>query len=428
LDFDTEAPRFWDEKDLGTKLSQVYDVCHGCRRCLNLCPSFNVLFDRIDASETGEVDGLKPEDYRRVEDVCYQCKLCYNHCPYTPPHRFDIDFPRLMLRAKAVRARKEGIPRSDRMLADPDRTGRLAALAAPIANWANRQPLTRLVIEKAVGVHRDFPLPIFVSETFDRWFRRRHGAAARPEGTARGKVALFISCSVNYNAPQTGRAAVDVLRRAGQEVVCPPQVCCGMPALDGGDIDSFKKNARENLTHLSAAVEAGYDIVSPGPTCSYVLKKDYPAMAGGAEAERVAARVFDLGEYLAKLVREGALDRDFKTPQGRIAYHLPCHLKSQNIGFRSRDLLALIPGTSVEMIDACSGVDGTWGMKKEYHDLALQVARPLIEGIKNAAPDRVVTDCPLAGLQIARGTGMKPVHPVEVLRDAYGLVDSEVER
>jgi len=175
-------------------------------------------------------------------------------------------------------------------------------------------------------------------------------------------------------------------------------------------------------------VDAGYEIVSPGPTCSYVLKKDYPAMSGGPEADRVAGHTFDLGEYLSKLAREGTLDRSFVAPQGRIAYHLPCHLKSQNIGFRSRDLLAMIPSTTVEMIDACSGVDGTWGMKKEYHDLALNVAKPLLEAVRRASPDRVATDCPLASLQIGRGTGTTPVHPVEILRDAYGLSDPEGER
>ena len=428
MEFDTELPRFWDEQDLGTKLRQVYDVCHGCRRCLNLCPSFNVLFERIDASESGEVDGLAPGDYRRIEDLCYQCKLCYNHCPYTPPHRFDIDFPRLMLRAKAQRARKEGVPLSDRALADPDRNGRLAGLAAPVANWASRNRSCRVLMEKVVGIHRSFPLPQFVSTTFERWFARRYGARAMPDGATRGRVALFYTCSVNYNTPSTGRAAVQVLLRSGQEVVCPKQVCCGMPALDGGDIPSFQKNAGENLKTLSEAVDAGYEIVSPGPTCSYVLKKDYPAMSGGPEADRVMGHTFDLGEYLSKLAREGTLDRSFVAPQGRIAYHLPCHLKSQNIGFRSRDLLAMIPSTTVEMIDACSGVDGTWGMKKEYHDLALNVAKPLLEAVRRASPDRVATDCPLASLQIGRGTGTTPVHPVEILRDAYGLSDPEGER
>jgi glycerol-3-phosphate dehydrogenase subunit C len=425
MEFDTTSKTFWDPDDLGAKLRQVYDVCHGCRRCLNLCPSFNVMFDRIDASETGEVDGLVPADYRRIEDVCYQCKLCYNHCPYTPPHRFDIDFPRLMLRAKAVRGREEGIPLSDRLLADPDKTGRRAASAAGIANRVATTRIGRVVMEKVLGIHRDFPVPAFVSETFARWFDRKFGASAKPASAPRGKVALFYTCSVNYNRPETGRASVAVLTRNGQEVSCPKQVCCGMPALDGGDIAAFQKNARENLAALAPAVDAGYSIVAPGPTCSYVLKKDYPAMVRSEDADKVAENTFDLGEYLARLGREGQLDTGFVKPQGKIAYHLPCHLKSQNIGFRSRDLLRLIPGTTVTMIDACSGIDGTWGMKKEYNDLALQVAKPLFEGVKAAEPDRVVTDCPLAGLQIERGTGHKTSHPAEVLRDAYGLKDED---
>ena len=426
MDFDTTSDTFWDPEDLGGKLRQVYDVCHGCRRCLNLCPSFNVMFDRIDASPSGEVDGLAPADYRRIEDVCYQCKLCYNHCPYTPPHRFDIDFPRLMLRAKAVRARAEGIPLGDRLLADPDRTGRLAAAGGGLASWGAGTRLGRVVMEKVLGIHRDFPAPRFVSETFDKWFSKKHGAAAKPASPARGKVALFYTCSVNYNRPETGRASVAILTRNGQEVACPKQVCCGMPALDGGDIEAFQKNARENLAHLAPLVDAGYAIVSPGPTCSYVLKKDYPAMVQGEDAEKVAANTFDIGEYLVKVAREGGgIDTGFVKPQGKIAYHLPCHLKSQNIGFRSKQLLEMIPGTEVKMIEACSGIDGTWGMKKEFNDLALQVAKPLFESVKEAQPDRVVTDCPLAGLQIERGTGHKTSHPAEVLRDAYGLNDED---
>jgi Fe-S oxidoreductase len=425
MNCDPKSASFWSEEDLGGKLQQVTDVCHGCRRCLNLCPSFNVMFERIDASTTGEADGLVPADYRGIEDACYQCKLCYNHCPYTPPHRFDIDFPRLMLRAKAVRARKDGIRLTDRLMADPDRAGRLASRAAPLVNWVASTALGRLLMEKAVGIHRKFPLPPFVATPFGRWFRGRYGRAASPDG-AKGSVALFSTCSVNYNRPGTGRAAVQVLLRNGLRVVYPDQVCCGMPALDGGDLASFERQARLNLGPLAEAVDEGCDIVTPGPTCSYVLKKEYTALVGGDQAEKVAARTYDLCEYLAGLSREGALDRSFTHPQGRIAYHLPCHLKSQNIGYKSRDLLSMIPGTTVEMVEACAGIDGTWGMRRENHDLALEVARPLFDAIRRAPPpDRVATDCHLAGLQIARGTGMVPAHPVEILRDAYGLEDPE---
>jgi len=279
-------------------------------------------------------------------------------------------------------------------------------------------------MEKTVGVHRGRELPRFHRQTFEKWWATRHGP---PEGTPRParKVALFPTCFVNWNDPSVGKAAVRVLEHNRCAVSCPPTRCCGMPALDGGDIPAFEANARANIDVMLSAVEDGCDIVVPGPTCSYVIKNEYPTLLSGRAAEdakRVSERTFDVCEYLIDLKRKNELDLEFRGEvPGKVAYHLPCHLKVQKIGYRSRDVLKLLPGTKVEMIDRCSAMDGTWGMKSEYYELSKKVAAPLFEDVKKAEADAVVTDCPLAGIQIADGTGERPVHPVKILQRAYGL-------
>lgn len=427
MGFDLASPDFWNREALEAELRRVFDICHGCRRCFNLCPSFNVLFELIDAKGE-DVANLTRADFTRIVDLCYQCKLCFNHCPYTPPHRWDIDFPRLMLRAKAVEARERGITRQDRWLGRTDALGRLGSRWAPLVNLANRWRPVRVLLEKVIGIHRDRNLPEYHRETFLRWFRayerRRVGARS-----GNGKVALFYTCYVNYHDPAVGRATVRVLERNGLEVAVPAQRCCGMPFLDGGDIESALANARENVRTLIELVRNGYDVVIPGPTCSYMLKHEYPVLLKGEDVRRVAERSFDLCEYLMKLHSEGRLDTRFDraAPQ-RIAYHLPCHLRAQNIGYKSRDLMHLIPGTRVQVIERCAGIDGTWGLKREYYPLSLKVADKLFRELEGEPFDLVVSDCPLAGLQIAQGTRRRPLHPIQVLARAYGLEDEGGER
>ncbi|HET6371872.1 MAG TPA: anaerobic glycerol-3-phosphate dehydrogenase subunit C [Candidatus Polarisedimenticolia bacterium] len=419
--YDIHGADYLDATAVEKEMRRVFDVCHTCRRCLPLCPSFPDLFQRIDGSATQEVDGLTTADMKSVVDLCYQCKLCYNHCPYHPPHRWMIDFPRLMLRARASRASREGVTLQDRILGMADAVGRFGTLFAPLSNWANKLRPNRVIMESLLGIHRDRNLPLFHRRTFSRWFRRRPKPAAggaRKEGGAR--VALFTTCTVEYNEPDIGRACVEVLERNGIEVTLPKQRCCGMPYLDGGDLDAAMACARANVEALSAAVADGLDIVVPGPTCSYTIKNEYPHMVGGPQAAEVASHTFDICEYLMRRHREGKLDTRFAQPVGRVAYHLPCHLKAQNIGYKSRDLLALIPGAEVTMAEGCSGVDGTWGFKKQYFDLSLKVAAPLIEKIESARPQATASDCPLACLQIEKARGEKPLHPIQIVRRAYG--------
>jgi Fe-S oxidoreductase len=376
------------------------------------------LFVSLDTEEVdGDAEKLVPGALKRVVDLCYQCKLCYNHCPYTPPHRWQVDFPRLMLRARAAEARRRGVTLQDRFLGNTDLVGRLGTLTARFVNWANTLAPHRAFLEAAVGLHRRRNLPPFAGRRFSTWFARRRPASFAPQA----KVALFTTCTVEYNDPAVGKAAVAVLERNRVDVALPPQRCCGMPYLDGGAVKEAQGLIRENVKALAAAVREGREIVVPGPTCSYMLKQEYPWLDGSDDARLVASHTRDLFEYLMRLHAEGKLDTNFSQRPGRVAYHLPCHLKAQNLGTKSADLLRLIPGTEVEVVEHCSGVDGTWGLKKEYYELSLKVAEPLFKGIEAARPDRVASDCPLAALQIAQGTGAVPRHPIQIVAEAYGV-------
>jgi len=471
---DLKSPEFWDRGAVDKELRRVYDICSGCRRCLPLCPSFKVLFDRLDVDAVdGDVEKLPTRDAKEVVDLCYQCKLCFNHCPYTPPHRWEVDFPRLMLRARAADARANGVTFQDRMLGNTELIGTLGRLAAPLSNWMNELAVHRAFLHAVAGIHRNRALPKFYRQTFSAWFRRRARARTARDASAAGvaiarepaaskdvptgretgdrasaagvptgretgdrasaagvptgrvpaaiKVAFFHTCTVEYNDPATGRAAVRVLERNRVDVSLPPQRCCGMPYLDGGAVDEAKALIRDNVKSLAAAVREGRTIIVPGPTCSYMLKQEYPWLDGSDDAKLVARNTRDLFEYLAELHAGGKLDTRFTRSTGAVTYHVPCHLRAQNIGLKSAEILRLIPGAEVNVVEKCSAVDGTWGFKKQYHELSLKLAKPLFDSITSAGAPVTATDCPLAALQIEQGTGRQAKHPIRVLAAAYGI-------
>ena len=417
MTLDIRQPGFWNLGLVDQELRRVYDICSGCRRCLPLCPSFKVMFDRLDAEAVdGDVEKLPAKDVKEVVDLCFQCKLCYNHCPYTPPHRWQVDFPRLMLRSRSAEARQKGVTLQDRFLGNTELVGRLGSLTAPLSNWASSLPPQRALMQAVVGIHKDRQLPPFHRETFSAWFDRRKAPSFQPQA----RVALFATCSVEFNDPATGKAAVAVLERNGVDVSLPAQRCCGMPYLDGGAVKEAKGLIADNVKSLAEAVRQGCLIVVPGPTCSYMLKQEYPWLDGSEDANLVAGHTRDLFEYLAGLHAAGKLDTRFPNPPRKIAYHLPCHLKAQNMGTKSADVLRLT-GAEVETIEKCSAVDGTWGMKKEYFQLSMKLAKPLFTGVREAGADCIATDCPLAALQIKQGTGLPARHPIQVLAEAYGI-------
>jgi Fe-S oxidoreductase len=418
--YDPKDPSYFDVAAVEKELARVTELCDGCRRCYRLCASFDYMLDDAIDCNDGDLSKITSADYRKIVDLCWQCKLCYNHCPYTPPHKWDIDFPRLMLRAKAARARAEGVTRQDAWLGNVDALGALGCATAPLSNWANDFGPARAMLQAVVGIDKTRKLPKFHHKTFARWFRERGG-----ERHAKGpKVAFFFSCSVNYNEPQVGRDAVSVLEKNGCRLSCPEQVCCGMPYLDGGDIEGATRNARKNVQALLPLVDEGAKVVVPQPTCSYVLKREYPMLVPGEPTEKVAAATQDLFEYLAGRHKAGSLAIDFpgKSP-GRIAYQIPCHLRVQNMGFKTRDVLQLIPGADVHTVESCTAMDGTWGMKMEYYPISLHYAKRVAHKMEAAHPQTFTTDCTLSALQIEEARGEKPLHPITILREAYGLPD-----
>lgn len=420
--FDLITPG-WGRPQLEKETLRVYEVCDGCRRCFNLCPSFKTLFDRIDRYES-HIARLSQQDLDQVAEECYYCKLCYNHCPYTPPHQYEIDFPRLMIAWKKHIVAEKGAPLRDRLLTKTDLIGRIGSLVAPFVNRAVQSKWLRALMERALGVHRDRRLIPFDSETFPSWWARR--SRTRTAGGSNGKVALFAGCLVNYQATDVGKATVQVLEKNGIEVVLPEQQCCGMPSFDLGDTDAIIQAAKTNMESFGPWLDRGYDIVSPVPSCSLMLKREYPYLIPGEDTARVAQRTFDICEYLMKLKRAGSLATDFLHKPGRVAYHVPCHLRDQNIGFKSKELMELA-GAKVEVIERCSGHDGTWGAKREFFPLSMGIAGQAVREIGSRPVDMVASDCPLAALQLdqagvtAYTGGRRTLHPIQIVRNAYGL-------
>lgn len=415
LCYDPNDARYWDRQGLQQELERIFEICHLCRLCFNLCPSFPALFEAVDR-HNGDVRQLKPAEVARVIDTCYQCKICYVKCPYTPDegHQFQLDFPRLMLRAKALRVKEQGLELRARLLARPELIGRLAGLTAPLANWANRQRWLRVGLERILGIHRNKLLPEFHRESFEQWLRKQPSPAGDPN-----RAVLFITCSVNFNAPQVGKDCLEVFARHGIALSCPPHRCCGMPALEAGDVALAQRLARANVASLAPHVRQGKKVVVLEPTCSYMLRKEYPELVGTAEAREVAAATRDACEFLFELKQQGQFNRAFRSTPGRIAYHLPCHLRAQNIGYRSRDLMRLIPGASVKLIEQCSGHDGTWSMKKEFFPLAMLAGKKAFDESQAAEAEVLASDCLLAGVQFQQAVGRRAVHPIQVLARAY---------
>jgi len=402
---------------------RIYEVCDGCRRCFNLCPSFNTLLDRIDGYE-GDVAKLTPADHHQVVDECYYCKLCFNHCPYTPPHQYQLDFPRLMILWKKRLAAERGVRWRDRLLIMTDLIGTIGSLTAPLTNWLLRNTLVRWLGEWLAGVHRDRHVLHFSRETFPRWFSCR--MAPKRETAPVRKVALFSSCLVNYQVTDVGKATVQVLERNGVEVVVPEQRCCGMPSFDIGDTQAMQQAAQANVASLHPWVAQGYDVVVPTASCSLMLKREYPELNQDEKTKQVAERTFDVCEYLMRMKKDGQLASDFPQKPGRVAYQIPCHLRDQNIGFKSKELMEFA-GAQVDVIEKCSGHDGAWSAKTEFFSLSMKIAEKAVRAIEQAPADLVASDCPLVGLQLDQAGasihagGKAARHPIQIVRDAYGL-------
>ena len=427
---DWRSDEFYEEPALFEELERVFDICHGCRRCFNLCNSFPTLFDAVDESESMELDTVPKSVYWDVVDHCYLCDMCYmSKCPYVPPHEFNIDFPHLMLRAKAVRFKQQGAPLRDKVLSATDTVGKLAGIpvVAQIVNATNRSKLGRSILESTFGVHRDAPVPDYYSRPARKRLKTHRGASgATAEATesTRGKVVLYTTCYGNRNHPAIDEDLVTVFEHNDIPVaLAEKEVCCGMPKLELGDLEAVAKAKDINIPILAAMVDEGWDIVAPIPSCTLMFKQELPLMfPDDTDVLKVRDAMFDPFEYLMLRHKDGKLKTEFKNSLGKVSYQVPCHLRVQNIGLKTRDLLQLVPDTQVDAIERCSGHDGTYAVKKEFHDISRKIARPVVNKVTKAEADHFTSDCPMAAEQIAQGVdGHDAENPMGLLKHAYGL-------
>ena len=426
---DWQSPDFYDEEKLGQEMYRVFDICHGCRRCVNLCTAFPALFDLIDEGPTGELDGVDKARYGEVVDRCYLCDMCYmTKCPYVPPHPWNLDFPHTMLRAKAVKFKRGPVKMRDRLLSSTDAVGKLASIpvVAQVVNGANRSAAARSVMQSALGVHKDRELPPYTSRRFRSHAQPDASFAVKDGAQTPGKVAIFATCYVNYNEPGIGHDLLRILAHNEiPAVLVEKEACCGMPKLELGDLDAVAELKAQNIPALVKLARAGYAILTPVPSCTLMFKQELPLMfPGDREVQDVAEAMYDPFEYLVLRHKDGLMRTDFRQALGKVSYHIPCHLRVQNLGQKTRELLEKIPGTQVTTVERCSGHDGTWGVKTEYFDQSMKIGRPVFRQMAEPAPDYVSSDCAIAARHIRQGMGEAPgrkEHPITLLRIAYGL-------
>jgi glycerol-3-phosphate dehydrogenase subunit C len=431
---DWQNPDFYDAAKLDAEMRRVFDICHGCRRCFNLCDSFPRLFDLIDNSPTGELDSVPSSGFAPVVDACTLCDMCFmTKCPYVPPHEFNLDFPHLMLRHRAVEVKAGGVGLADRELAKTDRNGKLAARAASLANWATDtgNVRARALLERAAGLHHEAVLPKYADQTFAAQAQAKTPEINRAAPAFGRKAVLYATCFTNFNTPDVGRVARAVLARNGVETEVVYPHCCGMPMLEQGRIDEVAKGAHVVAAALMPWIEKGYSVIALVPSCSLMLKFEWPLIVSGdAAIRRLADSTYDISEYVVDIARREGLAPGLQPVEGGVTLHIACHSRAQNMGQKAAEMLKLIPQLDLQVIERCSGHGGAWGFKTPHFETALKVGRPVARQARDAAKAFVTSECPLAGLHIAQGVaklepeGRQPVlidHPIQLLGRAYGV-------
>ncbi len=425
---DWTDPEYYNEEKLLTEMERVFDICHGCRRCVSLCHAFPTLFDLVDESDTMEIDGVDKKDYKKVVDHCYLCDLCFlTKCPYVPPHEWNLDFPHLMLQAKAVHFKKHGASTRDKILSATDAVPKLAGIpvVSTVVNTLNGNKVFRKLLESTLGVDHDAVIPKYTSNPLRKRIPTTPDAEGEEAGRTTGKVALFATCYGNNNQPDMGEDLLAVFAHNGIPVtLAEKERCCGMPKLELGDLQAVAEAKEVNIPALAKMVDQGWDIVAPIPSCVLMFKQELPLMFPDDEQVlKVRDHIFDPFEYLMLRHRDQKLNTDFKHPLGKVSYHVACHQRVQRIGMKTRELLQLIPDTEVQAIERCSGHDGTYAVKKEFHAISMKLVRPVANKVKQFQPDHLTSDCIMAGHHIAHAleNGLKAEHPLALLRKAYGI-------
>ena len=411
---------FYNEQFLNDELERVFNICHGCRRCVSLCKAFPTLFDLIDESETFEVDSVDKADYKKVVDQCYLCDLCYmTKCPYVPPHEWNVDFPHLMLRAKAIQFKKGETKKSYKVLTSPQQVGSVASkpVISSIVNWSNSNKIIRKITENIMGVHADAVVPKYHSKTLTKLF-------VEDNIVSKFKVAIFGTCYGEYNDPKSVIDLVDVLRHNNVEVkLIKNTQCCGMPKMELGDLETVIKYANENITPLKKLVGDGYKLIAPIPSCVLMFKSELPMIISDNEDIKLISKAFfDPFEYLSFLNDSAQLDTNFSAIDKEVLYQMACHQRVQNIGSHTKKILGLIPDLDVNIAERCSGHNGTYGVRKETHTYAVTIAKPVVKKITDNT-DLVVSDCVMAGNHIAHlaTQNIEAIHPITLVKMAYRL-------
>ncbi|MFZ5842491.1 MAG: heterodisulfide reductase-related iron-sulfur binding cluster [Pseudomonadota bacterium] len=430
---DWQNPTYYDAADCEKELERVYDICHGCRRCVSLCNSFPTLFDLVDNSSTMEVDGVDKKDFIKVVDQCYLCDLCYmTKCPYVPPHPWNLDFPHLMLRAKAIKFKNGEVKKSEQLLANTDLQGAVAGVPIVVqaANAFTHLKPVRKVMEATLGVHHKAWLPKFASKKLTQSAAPSDNSLLAKDGERTpGKVAIFATCYVNHNEPQIGADLMKVLNHNGVPYTLVNEArCCGMPRLELGDLESVRKAKEANIPLLADLAREGYALMSPVPSCTLMFKQELPLLfPDDADVKLVQESMWDPFEYLVARHKDQLLRTDFQTALGNVSYHVPCHGRVQNMGRKTEDLFKLVPGTTMTVVERCSGHAGTYGVKKDHHETAMKIGKPVVKAMAKPDANYMASDCPLAGHHLQQGMAEqqlpKPAlqHPISLLAIAYGL-------
>lgn len=430
LDWQNDA--FYDEAALDEETRRVFDICHGCRRCFNLCDSFPKLFDLIDDSDSGELDTVDSKDFKPVVDACTLCDMCFMaKCPYVPPHEFNLDFPHLMLRHRAVERNKKTLPFGEAQMIQTDRNGKLGTALAPLANASTKldSKVLRPVLNRVLGVHEEAALPEFASSPLTS--SAKESLVPNPDGPAFGrKAVLYATCYGNYNVTEIGEATRAILALQGVEAEVVHPECCGMPQLEKGDLAAVAGKAKNVAECFKPYIDKGYDVIALVPSCALMLKFEWPLIVPDDEQVSLLARSsFDVAEYLLEVTSEKGLVDGIKPMASSVSVHIACHARAQNMGHKGAELLRKIPQLKVNVIERCSGHGGSWGVMKENFETALKLAKPVAKQATRHASDAVTSECPLAGLHIQQAMDASDderevrhlSHPILLLAEAYGL-------
>jgi glycerol-3-phosphate dehydrogenase subunit C len=427
---DWQNPAFYDEGALDDELRRVFDICHGCRRCFNLCDSFPKLFDLIDESADEDVEHLASADFKPVVDACTLCDMCFmTKCPYVPPHEFNLDFPHMILRARAIEHQKGETTFADKQLAETDRNGKLATPLAPLANWATKagSPM-RPLMQAVTGIDKNAYLPSYAGSRLSN--QNAHIPAPNQNAPGFGKkVLLYATCYGDFNDQTPGEAAIKLLSHNGVQVRVEHPHCCGMPKFENGDLAAVAQSAEAVSAFFGPLIDEGWDVVPLTTSCALMLKLEWPLLMTGHEGvKKLSKATYDLSEYVVDLAKGPGLMPIDAMPSA-IAVHFACHARAQNMGAKAVEMLKLIPEARPAVVERCSGHGGKWGIFKGNFETALKVGKPTARAIEKQNPDYVVSECPLAGphlKQVLKSIDSNTLperigHPIEVMAKAYGL-------